>query len=280
MDQVTYRQRIPARDRRLGRHVNHDARSRAYPFRVAERRILRSVQHERHVPVFNQGNLGSCVPNTGNGVRGTGCFYATLKVSTKYPLSTIGNLDLYRAVTRADPFRGEWEPDDTGSDGTTLGKVLTDSGDIAGFETAFGLDAALQALMDKPLCIGTYWYRNMFDPSPEGVVSIGGPIDGGHEYVWDGLDEPRGLAWFTNSWGTEWSVQGRFCMELETVETLLNQQGDVTVFIPNTEEPPQPLPDPDHVFATALRKWSAHPRTLGSAKLKTAGKVWLKAKGL
>lgn len=43
---------------------------------------------------------------------------------------------------------------------------------------------------------------------------------------------------------------------------------------------PAPALDPDRVFADALRKWMRHPRLFGSARLKTAGNEWLKAKGL
>lgn len=56
----TYR-RIPesAGPGRLGRHVNHDPRSLS--FRVGQpARALVSVLHERLVPVFDQGDLGSC----------------------------------------------------------------------------------------------------------------------------------------------------------------------------------------------------------------------------
>jgi hypothetical protein len=41
---------------------------------------------------------------------------------------------------------------------------------------------------------------------------------------------------------------------------------------------PAPVLDPDKVFADALRKWMAHPRIFGSARLKAAGQSWLKAK--
>jgi hypothetical protein len=63
MDRLRYVRQIERRDPRLGRHVHHDSMSRLYPFRAPAKLDLKPTVHPRHVSVFDQGNLGSCVPN-------------------------------------------------------------------------------------------------------------------------------------------------------------------------------------------------------------------------
>jgi hypothetical protein len=54
-------------------------------------------------------------------------------------------------------------------------------------------------------------------------------VRGGHEVLADGIDEPKQLVWFWNSWGKSFGVGGRFCMSFDTWAQLLAEQGDVTV---------------------------------------------------
>src|SRR5436309_8591515 len=101
-------------DRRLGRQVVHDPRSWGYPAPMAP--AIVSVRHKRLVPIFDQGNLGSC---TGNAA--VGC------VSTR-PFTHRGTekeaVDTYAAATHLDRVRGVYPPDDTGSSGLAVMKVL------------------------------------------------------------------------------------------------------------------------------------------------------------
>src|SRR5690349_3550882 len=73
-ERVTY---VRPADPRLGRHVNHDPRSRRFPVRTAPV-PLRTVEHERHVGVFQQGDLGSCTGNAALGCMATGPFWDAL----------------------------------------------------------------------------------------------------------------------------------------------------------------------------------------------------------
>lgn len=281
MNRLIVQKQIVRTDPRLGRNQNHDSISRLFAFPTEGLQIV-DVFHERHIPIFDQGNLGACVANASNGCRGTGKFYKYLKANTKFPLTADGNLELYRALTRSDPFPGFWESDDTGSDGLTAGKVLTEVGDIPGYLHAFSLEAALKALSDRPLITGTYWYDDMFDPNAEGLVNPTGSIAGGHEFIVDEYRSDRGWVGFTNSWSRNWGLNGRFYLEAEKWETLLNQDGDVTIFSLPVEPPPEPvIVDPDVEFAHVLKpwinKWTPMPST---KKIKKAAKMWLDAKEL
>lgn len=277
---VTIRERYPATDPRLGRHRNHDARSRLYPYR-APRRALTTIRHQRHTPILDQGATGSCTGNAGIGCLGTGVFYATVTPTDVYrTLDEMDALALYSAATRIDPYPGTYQPDDTGSDGLSIAKALTDAGMISGYEHTFSVDHALQALMDRPLICGTMWTDGMFTPTLEGLVRPTGVDVGGHEYVVDGYDQVRGWVWFANSWSTSWGVAGRFAMQVEDWADLLGRDGDVTVLTPRTLPPPAPVPDPDHVLAAATRDWVLARHVGSNAAAAKAVTAWRKAKGL
>lgn len=280
----TYRERfISPTDRRLGRHVNHDERSRNYAFRALRRVVLRTVHHERHVPVFDQLDLGRCVPTAGLGCMGTGLLYDAYRVlsSPPYPLSDAGALDAYRDVTRIDPYDGEWEPDDTGSDGLSMAKLLVSKGALSGFRHTFSLEDMLAALMGSPLITGTVWLHDMYSPDAEGVVHPTGRALGGHEYVIDSFDSVTNLVGFTNSWGVQFGVGGRFFMPADEFGQLLERNGDVTMFIPASAPAPMPdIPDdPDRILALAVGLWARRDALCGR-KARRAVRAWLDVKGL
>lgn len=279
------RERIPWTDSRLGRHVNHDSRSRSFAYPVTGDVPIVSVQHIRHTPILDQGSLGSCTGNAAIGCMGTGQFYATVDGRDRYhALNEADAVAVYSRATQIDPFTGAYPPDDTGSDGLSVAKVLTEAGMIAGYRHAFSLDAALAALMQSPVITGTVWRDGMFNPNADGLVTPSGPVAGGHEYVADGYDAARGWVWFRNSWG-DWAKAGSFAMEAEAWGKLLDDDGDVTVFTPSSDPPP--MPDPpvgppaaDVAFARALRPWSSNPHISGNARVAKAARTWLAARGL
>ena len=45
----------------------HDERSRAYAHQPPERTILTAVQHQRRVPIYDQGATGSCTGGVTSG---------------------------------------------------------------------------------------------------------------------------------------------------------------------------------------------------------------------
>lgn len=281
MDTVIYRERLRSSDMRLGRNVNHDSRSRLYPFNTAGL-TLTNTRHIRQIPVLDQGHIGSCTGNAGIGCLGTGVFYGSH--GTHYGLNEAGAVALYSDATRADPYEGDYPPTDTGSDGLTIAKVLTAAGEIAGYQHTFSLEDALKALTVTPFITGVYWYSDMFSPAPDGRVRPSGAIAGGHEFVADELDATNQRIWFTNSWSSEWGVNGRFYMSWDDYGLLLAQQGDVTIFVPITVEPPQPIPVPrdpaDVTLAAAVRDWSRARHVGANAAAARAVRIWLIAKKL
>lgn len=263
----------------LGRHVHHDAQSRRFPFRpVHAAAHLGPVHHERHVPIFDQGELGSCTGNAALGILATGPYWdaepqswhdhGPLSGTTRIPWTEEGAVMVYSAATQIDGLDGVYPAEDTGSDGLSAAKVLTEAGIIPGYEHTFSLADALAALQHFPLLVGTVWTESMFEPGSGGLIKPTGATLGGHEWI---VDEyvPAGsrtatggqpnidLIGGTTSWGESFGVRGRFYMSVKDFGRLLDADGDVIVLTPPNAPAPSPLPDtnPDAVLAAAMRAW-------------------------
>jgi len=264
---------------RLGRHVSHDPKSRAFAFDTSKLTVT-SCRHARRVSVFDQGNLGSCTTNAGLGVLATDPFYDLLRDTVVWGEDTA--VELYSEVTAADDFPGQYPPDDTGSDGLTVGKVFKTRGYIKEYRHTFSLEDALKALSVTPVITGINWYSSFDRPSPTGYVSIdsGAYVRGGHEIELEEIDAEQKLIGFTNSWGTSWGANGRGYMSWTTFARLLNEDGDVTVFIPNDTTPVQPDVDAtDVTLFNSLRDWSHAPHVGSNHRAALAFRQWAKQKG-
>lgn len=208
----------PIASMRLGRHVRHDPRSRQYSAPMAPAII--SVRHERNVPIFNQGDLGSC---TGNAA--VGC------ISTQ-PFEYHGDeqeaVEVYSLATHLDRIRGVYPPDDTGSSGLAVMKALKEEKLITGYAHAFGVDHALRALVLRPGITGITWRSGCDNPDPDGIVQFAGSVRGGHEIELVGIDAEKRLVWFANSWGADWGKDGYFAMTFDDYGQALADHGDAT----------------------------------------------------
>jgi hypothetical protein len=238
-----HRKIIPSNDPRLGRHVNHDSRSRAFAFRAPASVTYKTVLHERFIPILDQGDLGSCTGNAATGHLGSGDFYATL-AGKGFSGDEQEALDLYSKATELDGYSGTYPPVDTGSDGLSVAKAAKAFGFISGYLHTFSFDDFMAATQKQPVIVGVNWYGNMFNPDADGVVTIGqrDTIEGGHEFVVRGYDDARQHVLADNSWGAGWGVNGSFRIPLATMERLLSEDGDCTMFVPLTSAPPQPDP--------------------------------------
>ncbi len=211
--------------RPLGRHINHDARSRNFRARTA---TLRSVTHKRYCPAFDQGNLGSC---TGNAAVGA-AMAAPLWIAGRV-LTEVDCVEVYSRATAIDPFPGKYPPEDTGSDGLSVAKVMRDKGWVTEYRWAFGLDDALAALVVAPLLIGINWYSSFDTPTSTGrlVMRDDAYVRGGHELVLTGISVSHRTVDGWNSWGPGFARLGRFTMGWKLFGRLLDEGGDATQLI-------------------------------------------------
>lgn len=267
----------PVAGKPLGRHVNHDPRSRnfAAPARAA---AAVSQRWYRQTAILNQGDLGSCTGNAADGVLGTDPFFPTVQqAKPDWDFGEAGALSIYSLATTLDPFKGQYPPTDTGSDGLSVAKACVQLGLISGYRHCLSLDAVVTALQLGPVITGVNWYDSFDSPDGTGLIGISSnaQVRGGHEIEIFGLDMDNHQLWMDQSWGPDWGVAGTFCWSFDTYDRLLHEQGDATVFVPASQPAPTPTPpapaDADHVFAATATKATRTSRPF---------RTWKTAKGL
>jgi hypothetical protein len=220
-------------DKRLGRHVEHDPLSRAYPFGAkAVFGTLMTVHHRRYGGPFDQGDLGSCTGNATAGAINSVPFH---KKGAKL-LKEKDAVAIYSLATTLDGFDGDYPPDDTGSSGLAAAKAAKSLGYLSSYKHAFSIEEALAALQITPVITGVAWYEGFDNPNIHGLVSISGQVRGGHEFevigFQAGRNEDESLVICENSWSKKWSLNGRFTFSVTTWRKLLDDDGDVTILVP------------------------------------------------
>lgn len=218
--------------KRLGRHVEHDERSRNFQFGViVAADQLQKVTHRRYGAILDQGDLGSC---TGNAIAGAINSVPLHKKGT-HTLKEPDALSLYEEATKLDAVPGEYPPDDTGSTGLAAAKAAKNAGYITIYKHAFGIQEALTALQRYPVITGVNWYEGFDEPDEHGMVEIAGQIRGGHEFVVVGfvphVNVMEAIVIADNSWSDGWGDNGRFRFTVATWNELLNQDGDATILM-------------------------------------------------
>lgn len=282
--------RFDPSDRRLGRHVAHDSRSLRFRAPARDPRKLASVRHRVNIQILDQGFVGSCTGHAGVAVLASDPFWpASEEILGRDRDPHLAAVDLYSEATKIDPWTGTYRPDDTGSDGLSVAKVLHAQGLISGYQHATSLAAVLTALAERVVMIGSSWLEGMYDVAADGHMDVRGLSAGGHEYALDEIDVPNKRVWMRNSWGSSYGLEGRAWMTWDELGRLLADQGDCTVLVPLTEPAPVPVPVPavpvrpfpsvdDRLLAAALtrfigaRSCPEYVRKPGAAWLKTIPK--------
>jgi hypothetical protein len=211
----------------LGRHVHHDSRSRNHPAELAAG--ITTVTHEAVGLPLDQGQIGSCTANALVGALNCAPNYGTHPDSPGAPWTETDAVRLYERET-ADEGQ-PYPPYDPGGSGLAVCRAAKELGMVKGYTHTFSAQAALHALVLRPVIVGINWYSSFDQPDGNGVISIepSAFVRGGHEILANGIDADNKLVWFWNSWGTGYGLSGRMAMSWDTLARLLGEQGDVTV---------------------------------------------------
>jgi hypothetical protein len=209
---------------RLGRHVDHDERSKNFAVKKLSG-TPKSTSYERYCPAFDQGDLGSCTGNAMAGCLMTGPFWKAGRMLTETDA-----VRLYTEATHLDRIRGSYPPDDTGSSGLAVAKAAKKEGWVTAYEHAFGLEHLQTGLAQRPGILGINWYTSFDNPlkSGECPLSADAEIRGGHEIEMFRLDMEAKHVWCYQSWGPKWGglKNGTFFFSFETLNRLLLEHGD------------------------------------------------------
>jgi hypothetical protein len=219
-------------ERTFDRLQQFDERSRN--FSIAE--VVTAVEPRKRYwnpgTVLDQGREGACV----------GFGWTTELISSPKPFKVDfdkGNnyaLDVYHRARQLDPWEGE---DYEGTSVLAGAKVLQERGYIKNYRWAFGIEQVRDALIaEGPVVLGVNWYDGMYETRPSGLVTIEGPVVGGHCITLTGYN-PRarlagekgyheGFRW-KNSWGTSYGVNGLGFIKIEDLARLLNEGGEACV---------------------------------------------------
>lgn len=254
-----YVKRYDPVDPRLGRHVRHDPRSLQFQVAGQDPSTLQSIRHSSYIPTLDQLKLGSCTGNAATKALSSGICWTPPVQSVLSVTDALADerfaVGVYAEATTLDPYNGSYPPDDTGSDGLSVAKVLKSRGLISGYLHATSLEATLTALAKQAEIVGTEWRGDMFNPDSSGRLHITGDVAGGHEYTLDELDVENRRVWIHNSWGTGWGLNGRAWLSWDDLGTLLAADGDCTIFVPSVDAPPVPEPTPAEALVEATNDW-------------------------
>jgi hypothetical protein len=229
---------VPREGMRLGRNQWLDGRSLAHMVENDAHEMgqaIASQSWERVLAILDQGQLGSCTGNAGAGALGTQPFYDAVGNNV---LPAAGDaqagedfaVQLYSDATELDPYPGSYPPDDTGSSGLAICKVLKARGVIKGYRWARSPYGLLRLLQAGPVLQGMPWHEAFFTPDADGFIDAdptwpSSNLAGGHEIEAIGVELDDSDAFnsaivYANSWGTGWGLEGRFKMRLRTYEQL------------------------------------------------------------
>jgi hypothetical protein len=227
------------KDRRLGRKVQFDERSRDYPILFKKRHLLQSKKWDcsKHL---DQGSEGMCV--------GTGCGHEL--IADPVPVDSIDvkycREQIYWGAQKVDEWPGGAYPGSTNYyEGTSVlagAKTLKSLGWCEEYLWAFTFDDFCQGLNDGPMIIGVNWYSGMMDTDSKGFIHPTGSVEGGHCVLINEINVEDKYFGGVNSWGTAWGTNGDFKISFDDMERLLAEDGEAVLLVNRKDDPVVPEP--------------------------------------
>lgn len=221
-----------SRERKLDWHPNHDPLSKNF---AAVRGAAPSTRQSRvwtlRNPVLDQGTEGACV---GHGVI-NGCSTVAMNIHLPDPQTTA--FGMYYGSRYIDDTPGENYDGTSVNAGCQLARGL---GFAEGYRWAFGVEEVAQTVLEHgPVVIGINWYDSMYETDANGLVSLSGPLAGGHCICVTGFSRASKIGNYTgpvfrwrNSWGLSYGINGTGFVPYNVLDTLLQQQGEAAILDP------------------------------------------------
>lgn len=211
-----------------------DERSREYGTRslIGRTAYFKRVWTTRKEPL-DQGNDGHCV-----GFSSAGLLAAKPQ---GYEVTDATGHKVFYAAQAVDRSEGR-----NFSEGATVlagMKACQRAKYFSKYGWCFGVDDVLAWIVRRgPVILGINWYDDMFETSSDGLITVGGPLAGGHAILANGFwpTSPKfgDVVVLTNSWGKVWGVNGRGYLPVESLSRLLKEDGEAAT---PTELPVHPI---------------------------------------
>jgi hypothetical protein len=225
-------------DRRLDRLPELDPRSRDYPVRrhlAADTPIHARVWRLLRSLMGDQGREGACVE--------FGLLHVLACLPVAQALAVLrairGEHLIYWPAQHDDPWPGgEYpgaSPREGGTSETTAMRFLKAVGVISEFSWAFDFDAAVQGVVNVgPANLALAWTDGMMEASREGLIRDQGPVVGGHDVAWIGVQPGKRIdgqridvAVIAQSWGLDYGDRGRVYLPLDDLARRVADDGTV-----------------------------------------------------
>lgn len=251
---ITLRDGSTTQDKRLGRLIQFDTKSRDYPaIRGLRSTSVRSYTHGfRKYPVWlDQLKQGACVS--------FGIGHDLLCYPQEMPMDNTLARSLYFDIQRSDPWPGGAYPGaQPFYEGTSVLSGLKVYQELLGridpykrewgYRWCFGGDDVLLALGRRGVIIGVAWLDDMFETDADGFIHASGNIAGGHctylrgvKVAWQEnathdtpkfVDREQTVILGRNSWNRSWGIDGDFKITLSDLDKLLAMDGEAAVLEP------------------------------------------------
>lgn len=210
---------------------------------------------------LDQGREGACV--------GFGWSAELAVEPVSVPVTNNFAMTLYRAAQAADKAEGRFY--DEGATTLAGAKAAKSLGLISDYRWCFGINEVADAVVAKgPVVLGINWYDGMYETDSNGLVSVNGPLVGGHCISLAGHwpykvsangrstkdNSPFGQTVYPwiNSWGKLYGRAGVGFIRHSDLDRLLQEDGEAVIA---TDIAPQPAkPRWRQIVDTARREFN------------------------
>lgn len=198
--------------------------------------LMRGWRHWGNPPILDQGHEGAC----------TGFAAASfINAGPIKPVATLREPEARALYIRARQLDDEPGEAYEGSTVNAAALALREQGRIVSFHWGRELDTVTRAiLLDGPVMLGLDWTVDMYEPSPNGVITATGRVVGGHALTAVGVNVRgefkvsgkayKGSITIANSWGTSWGLNGFARIPLDDFAKLIDgieSPGDACIAI-------------------------------------------------